>query len=470
VLRRLRRVPLPLALLLATASILALAWIVLMPPLQGPDEVSHFTYVQRIAERHAIPWAPSGGTTDPGGTYSSEVNAALSAGGIGPLTANIGARPLWTRADERFWSQAAKGADRRNGGYTSALRNPPQYYLYEVVPYAIGSGGTFWDRQLLLRLANIPLLLIGLVFVWLLAGELLGRGALQYLATAVAACVPQLMNVVATVNPDVALVAEWSAGLYLMTLVVRRGPRVGLVAPLAALCVAGGFTQPRSLPLLIPAAMAVLLGLARERGWRRITPATLGIGTAVVYLPVVLVWSGRGAGSIREFGSYVWQFYLPKLSFMTTTIGPPDYDVRKGFVDRIFGTLAQLDVVLPPNVSDIAWWVTRLGLAALVVALIVKRRALRENAGVAVVLVTSIWTLILGLHLVAYRAMVDMPGDPIITGRYLLPLVALLGIAVAIVAAVLPAVARVAYSGLVLAAGLALQVISLGLLLERFYA
>jgi hypothetical protein len=66
--------------------------------------------------------------------------------------------------------------------------------------------------------------------------------------------------------------------------------------------------------------------------------------------------------------------------------------------------------------------------------------------------------------------MIGMPGDPIITGRYLLPLVALLGIAVAMVAAVLPALMRAAYSGLVLAAGVALQVISLGLLVERFYA
>jgi hypothetical protein len=66
--------------------------------------------------------------------------------------------------------------------------------------------------------------------------------------------------------------------------------------------------------------------------------------------------------------------------------------------------------------------------------------------------------------------MVDLPGDPIITGRYLLPLVALLGIAVAVVATVLPAAARAAYTGMVLAAAVALQVISLGLLLERFYA
>ena len=58
--RRLRLVPGPLALLLVVATIVALGWIVLMPPLQGPDEVSHFTYVQRIYEDHTIPWTPRG--------------------------------------------------------------------------------------------------------------------------------------------------------------------------------------------------------------------------------------------------------------------------------------------------------------------------------------------------------------------------------------------------------------------------
>jgi hypothetical protein len=447
---------------------LACAWIVLMPPLQGPDEVSHFAYVQRIAEQQVIPWTPSGNGS--GQPYSDEVDTALREGGIGPLSANIGARPLWTRADEHLWTRAAAAASRSNGGYTSSMRNPPLYYLYELVPYGLGSGGTFWDRSMLMRLANVPLLIVALVFIWLLAGELLGRGPLQYLTTAVAALIPQLTNIVATINPDIALVAEWSAALYLMTLVVRRGPRRGFVVPLLALLAIGGLTQPRSLPLVVPALIAVFLALGRERGWRRVNPLTLGVGALVIGVPLVLGLAGRGPGSVREFGSYLWQFYLPKLGSMNTTIGPVSYDVRSGFVDRIFGTLAQLEVVLPPPIEDVAWWVARLGLVALVVALVIRRDALRRNAGLAVVFVTAIWTLLLSLHLVAYRAMLSNPGDPIITGRYLLPLVGLLGVAVAIVGSVLPRAVRAAYSGLVLAAGMAIQIVSLGLLVERFYA
>jgi len=126
-------------------------------------------------------------------------------------------------------------------------------------------------------------------------------------------------------------------------------------------------------------------------------------------------------------------------------------------------------VGLPPTLDDIVWWVARLGLLAIVAALVIKREAVRREAPVAVVMVVALWTLLLGLHLVAYRQMVGDPSDPIITGRYLLPLAGLLGIAVAIVADVLPRPVRSVYTGLTLAGVVGLQVISLGLLLERFY-
>jgi 4-amino-4-deoxy-L-arabinose transferase-like glycosyltransferase len=463
-------VPLPLGLLLVAATLLSLAWIVLMPPLQGPDEVSHFTYTQRIYEKHTIPWKPRGGTTGNSGPYSPEVRTALSEAGFGPLAANTGARPLWTRADERVWSDTARGINRSLGGYTSALKNPPVYYLYQVVPYAVGTGGSFFDRELLMRIANVPLLLVGLTFVWLLAGEVFGRRRdMQLLATAVVAFIPQLSNVTATVNPDIALVAEWSAALYVMALILRRGIATRLIVWLAVLNALALLTQPRSVTLLIPSALTVLLAVARERAWRRISPLRVGAATGGVFLLVTLLWAGLGQGSIREFGSYLWQFYLPKLGFMNNTIGPIDYDVRKGMVERLFGSFAQLEITLPPNIDDIVWWAARLALVAIVVALVIRRGAIRRNAGLAVVFATALVTLLLGLHLVAYRTMVGNPGDPIITARYVLPLLALLGIAVAIVADVLPRPFRNAFTGLVLAGGVAIQLLSLGLVLGRFY-
>jgi hypothetical protein len=166
----------------------------------------------------------------------------------------------------------------------------------------------------------------------------------------------------------------------------------------------------------------------------------------------------------------VWQFYLPKLGFMNEAIGPHDYGFRAAFTERLYGTLAQLEVVLPHTLGTWLLWLTVLGLIALVVALVLQRDSVRRDAPIAIVLGTTVLALLLGLHLAAYRGMLSFPSDPIITARYLLPLLPLFGAAIVIVARVLPRIGASVFAGLVLAGGVALQFVSLGLLWERFYA
>jgi hypothetical protein len=228
------------------------------------------------------------------------------------------------------------------------------------------------------------------------------------------------------------------------------------VAWLALLVVLSGFTHARSLPLVLPAVMTVAVAFGRERGWR---PWRIAAALGGVYVLVVLVVSTWGSGSAREFASYVWQFYLPKLGFMNEAIGPHDYGFRAAFTERLYGTLAQLEVVLPHTLGTWLSWLTVLGLIAV-----------RRDAPIAIVLGTTVLALLLGLHLAAYRGMLSFPSDPIITARYLLPLLPLFGAAIVIVARVLPRIGASVFAGLVLAGGVALQFVSLGLLWERFYA
>lgn len=467
---RLRRVPSPLLLLLVAAAIVACAWIFLMPPLQGPDEGSHYSYTERIAEQHAIPWRPTTAPERAGsGDFASDIYVALNEGGFGALAGNLQARPLWTKPDETLYLERAKGIARNNGGLTSAMRNPPVYYLYEAAPYAAASGGSLLDRVYLMRLANVPLYLAAIVFTWLLAGELCA-GWPRYLATAAAALPPQLLNNVSDVNPDILLVTEWAAALWLMALIFRRGPRAGLVAWLTAVCVLGALTHQRSLPLFLPAAIVVLLALARERNWRRVSVrvvATVAIGG---YAVITLLWASIGSGSVREFLSYIWQFYLPKIGFMQQTLGPAGYDFRKGFVDRWFGTLAQLEVGLPHGLETALYWVTVGGLVALVLAIVIRRVSLTERAPLAVAFGAAVFALLLAVHLIAYRSMLTVPDDPIVTARYLLPLTPLFGLAIAFVATTLPRRAAPVFGAAALALLVCLQFESLGLLLERFYA
>lgn len=473
--RRLRRVPGPLAILLAVAVIQALAWCVALPALQGPDEVSHFAYVQRIVEKGEIPWEPGTVTTAPGTRpYSTEVFMALDQAELLSLSANLAARSAWTPVDEALWHAHDRGLGpeyRKDGGFTSALKNPPVYYLYDAVPYAIAKHSSFFDRMFAMRLANIPLLLAVIVFTWLLAGELL-PGAMwpRFLAAAAAGLQPQLYNITATVNPDILLAAECSAALWLMVLVCRRGPRARLVGPLLGITALGCLTHGRGLFIVPPALLAVALAVGRERGWRLLRPGVVVPALGVAYFGVVLGAVERGDGDIREFVSYVWQFYLPKLGFMDPSIGVHDYDFGEAYVNRFYGTFAQLEATLPNPVTRVLFWATLAGLAALVVTLVARRRAVARNGDAAIVLVVAVTAVIVGLHYVAYRAMLTVPGDPIITGRYFLPLIALFGTGIALVAASLPRRAGLIFSGAVLAAAVCLQWSSLGLLVERFNA
>src|SRR3954454_3865615 len=324
------RVPAPLIALLVAATACAITWCVVLPPLQGPDEISHFTYTQWIVEHGDIPWQPVLEAIAPAPRpYSTEIAVALDETGFGQLQGNANARPWWTPADHRLWAKAARGLSEKQRrdeiGKTTAFLNGPVYYLYSAVPYKI-AGGTFFDRLMAMRLADIPLLLVPLLVVWLVAGQLVGRCWPQVVATAFAACIPQLMNMTATVNPDVLIAAEWAAALYVMLLIVRRGPRAPLVAVLAILCLLGVLTHVRNLPMLVPAAVAVTLALARERGWARITPLRLCGALAGVITVGVLFVAMSGRGNLRQFVSYVWQFYLPRLPSMNADpIGPPGH-------------------------------------------------------------------------------------------------------------------------------------------------
>jgi hypothetical protein len=74
------------------------------------------------------------------------------------------------------------------------------------------------------------------------------------------------------------------------------------------------------------------------------------------------------------------------------------------------------------------------------------------------------------LHVSSYTTMLINPGDPVITGRYLFPLLSLLAIAVTVVVAALPRRIGAFATGALVAAGLVLQLSGLGLAFVRFYA
>ncbi|MFN8205461.1 MAG: glycosyltransferase family 39 protein [Solirubrobacteraceae bacterium] len=540
--RRSRRIPRPLLVLLATTLVCGLAWAFAVPALQGADEGAHFGYVQKIADAGEIPWRrDERGLRQAafGASVSTEQQVAWVWAGLEPLRGNVAARPLWTGADERIWAARAarlSPADRADGVGTNAFLNPPLYYLSAAVPYEI-AGGTFFDRLYAMRLYSVVLLLGTVVFTWLLAGEIFGRRReLQTLAAAAVALQPVLLDVTTRVTPDALLIPLCAAALYLMAVIAQRGPGWRTVLTLAVVVTAAAFTQGRALGLVAPAVFAVGVGWWRWRPWPRaarsaerasasagsaasgVPPASAGsvasdvpprsavpagfavptasaapttsvvaspvrrrsrwrpavaaawVGGAIVVLVVVAVWATRFRfGELTGFWSYLWQFYLPRLPGMHAPVGS-EWGVQQVYLDRFFGTFVQFEVGFPRDLLDAIRAAIWVALVLIAVALWRRRRLVAECAPALIVLIVAAVLLILSLHAAAFRSLLVNPADPVITGRYLLMLVPLYGLAIAGATTALPGRIRAAAGGAVLAALVLLQLSAFGLVVARFYA
>ncbi len=167
--------------------------------------------------------------------------------------------------------------------------------------------------------------------------------------------------------------------------------------------------------------------------------ALAGLFAAVLWTRAHAAGAAFGTGSpvtgfnLPEFISFVWQFYLPPLDSMVARPGP-EYGYRQVFIWTQFGSYGWLEINLP------SWIYASLQVALAVLALwvfgLAERRAesIARNWPVALVVIAYAVGLMLLLHIVSYsnlRGAAPGAGDPVITGRYLLPLTPLLGCALA---------------------------------------
>jgi 4-amino-4-deoxy-L-arabinose transferase-like glycosyltransferase len=468
-----------LVAIMLMAVVAAVAWTCVLPPLQGPDEDSHVAYVQNVAAAHKIPWHPGGAPAVPGPPYSTELAYALTYGDVTPAWANPSAQPARTPADvaiwERFNAKLPPGAG-ADGGFTPAMRNPPLYYLYAALPFAATSGLGIFDRVFVVRLANLPALLAVIVFTWLLAGELFARRrGLQALATIAVALQPQLVHMTAVVNPDVFLAAIWAASLYWMVVLLKRGPTLGRIAWTVALALASCLTQPRGVAILIPATAAIGLAFWRHRRpARRWVRRVLLAGAALICLAglaLLLDYAllGEVTGRhVRQFASYLWQFYLPRLGFMNSSPSS-SFGVRQVFVERLFGGFANLEVTFSHRVYTALAVILLVVLASAVVGVARRRADVRRRFDVVVVSLLAVVGYMAVLHVAAFRSLLGSP-DPVITGRYLLTLLPFYGVMVALAVAWLPRRWGEVAAGALVGGIVVLQLAAMGVLFARFYA
>ena len=108
---------------------------------------------------------------------------------------------------------------------------------------------------------------------------------------------------------------------------------------------------------------------------------------------------------LSGFLTYLWQFYLPPLSFMAPAPGP-HYGYHELIVGEFLGgRFGSLEIGFSPWAYALVQFVSILMIAGLVAAFIAYRRALAQIWDVVLLLASIVASQMLLLHVVSYRSL-----------------------------------------------------------------
>ena len=474
-------IPRPLAALLTVVLIIGLVWALIVPPWQAPDATTHFAYAQSLAERFALP-GDKRRATDSTDQLLADAASEASLEAFNPKTVKPGG---WSSQRYAGYLAAVRSHPSRSngGGPNSASSNPPLYYLYADLAYWAMYGGDVFDRLYAIQIWGVALLMLTVTGAWMLAGEVLGCCRLPQLAcAATAGFVPLETFITTSVNPDALMVTLWTFALWLGARVIVRGARQRDAVVLCAVTAGAILTKATSYALVPAVLLALGLGWLRRPPEER-SAARRQLATALVALVLpVLGWLGlahllgRAAVNavpssghpfnVRQFLSYVWQFYLPRLPWQTPFRAVNTYPAWYIWLKQGWGIFGWLDVPMADWVYRVLGVITAVILipATALVARFRDRLRLSLTAFFAVALVA-----LLGLLHITDYAQIIKSGGTLLQGRYLLPVVGLFGLSVGFVISHLPGRWRGPACGTTVAGLLLLQVLALGTVARMYY-
>lgn len=442
----LRRVPRAAWVCALIACLNATCWSIITPPFQVTDEPSQFAYTQYLVEHQQLPTARRG----PDSLEEGEALVDLHQPAV-----------VWHAEDDTISSVAeqkklqedlAKRPSRTGEGVEGAAADPPLYYALEAVPYELAASGSVLDQLQLMRLLSALLAGVTAFFTFLFVRETLPKVRWAWTVGGVGvAVVPLLGFTSGAVNPDSLLFAVSAAIFYCVARGFHRGLTQWLAIAIGLSIVIGLLTKPNFVGLVPGVALAlVVLTVRAARIDRRAAIRRLMIAFAIpaslvcIYVLANLLsnhpalgtasenLSLGGAHSIPSDISFVWQLYLPRLPGMTNYFtGVP---MTHLWFERVVGLYGWLDTTFPLWVYTFA--LVPAGLIAVLGlrTLVVDRGALRARYVESIVYLAMAVGLmgLIGSH--AYLNLGAEGGVGHVEPRYLMPLIPLVGMALALAA------------------------------------
>ena len=440
-----RSVPSAAWLCALVACINAVAWSLITPPFQVPDEPEHVAYVKHLAATGRLPTHS--------GNFSVEEQVGLEDLEVQAVAEQQENETIASQAEVSQLQRDLATAQRvegQGGEYAGvAASEPPLYYALETVPYSLGSG--LLGRLELMRLLSALMGGLTALFAFMFVREALPGVAWAWTVGGLGvALVPLLGFMSGAVNPDAMLCTVTAALFYCLARAFRRGITRPLALVVGCLVAIGFATKLNFVGVAPGALLGLIVACVRARAARgRAAYVWLGLALAIalsppaVYVVAHLVSSGHALGIVssafhfshgslwRRLG-YVWQLYLPRLPGMHADFAGV-FTTRQIWFDAYLGQYGWLDTGFPGWVEDLALIPALLIAALCLRSLGAGRGVLRARAvELGVYAVMSVGLLVL-IGLDSYIAFPKY-GAEFGQARYLLPLVPLLGVVLALAA------------------------------------
>ncbi|MGC2375244.1 MAG: DUF2142 domain-containing protein, partial [Solirubrobacteraceae bacterium] len=248
-----------------------LAWSLIVPPFQVPDENAHYAYVAQVAERGTLPrQIPIEGHLSP------REDATLSTIGFFWMTGKPEDPAPFSDLQGQLLDriEAQRLSARGTGDALTATNNPPLYYALQAIPYKLAPGGTVLSRLALMRVLSASMGALTVLLVFMFLRELLPARAWAWSTGALLAALQPMFGFMSGgVNNDNLLYLAATGVLWSLARAFRRGLDergglligaflgLGLVAKLTLL----GFVPAVALALLLLVRRAWRGGVARDR-------------------------------------------------------------------------------------------------------------------------------------------------------------------------------------------------------------
>ena len=442
----LRRVPRAALICALVAFLNAACWSILTPPFEAPDEPDHFAYVKQLAETGSLP------TSDLQETSSAELVSTLDAIGYYNVRQQPQHHTIASHAGQRALEAELANGPRDKGSAAAgvAKSQPPLYYALEAIPYSL-AGGNVLNRLALMRLFSALFAGLTALFVFMFVRETLPAAPWAWTVGGLAvALVPLLGFTSGIVNPDSLLFAVSAATFYALARAFRRGLGTRGAVAIGTVTAIGLMSKLNYVGLVPGVVLALALLSVREaRTWGRSAYRLPAIALAIPMAPVALyaavnalshhpllgIVSGTvntTSGSLLGQLDYIWQLYLPRLPG-TANYFPGLFTTRQIWFDGYVGLYGWLDTTFPGWVYSAAL-VPAGALALLCGRSLVQSRGLLRGRRGELVVYAAMAVGLLGLVGADSFRVFPIADAEFGQARYMLPLLALLGVAVALAA------------------------------------